>query len=149
MNETPQTSETSTTATAASTPPVTTPTASASSAGVNGAMDGLIDISQFAAVKMRVAQIKTVEKVEKSNKLYKIQVDVGELGERQIVSGIAKFYTPEQLIGRKIIIVANLKPAMLMGVESQGMLLAASSADKTQLSLLMPSEEMPIGSTIS
>jgi len=108
-----------------------------------------IDIAQFAAVKMRVAQIKSVEKVEKSNKLYKIQVDLGPLGERQIVSGIAKFYTPEQLIGRKIIVIANLKPAMLMGVESHGMLLAASSADKTQLSIIAPAEDIAIGATVS
>jgi len=108
-----------------------------------------IDIAQFAAVKMRVAQIKSVEKVEKSNKLYKIQVDMGPLGERQIVSGIAKFYTPEQLIGRKIIVIANLKPAMLMGVESHGMLLAASSADKTQLSIIAPAEDIAIGATVS
>ena len=112
-------------------------------------VDGLIDISQFAAVKLRVAQIKAVEKVEKSNKLYKIQIDVGPLGERQVVSGIAKFYTPEQLIGRKVILVANLKPAMLMGVESNGMLLAASNADKTALSLLTPAEEIPVGAAVS
>lgn len=163
MNETPQSSPATdlaspatdlaspgtVTASSVSVTAPTSPVTANTPATAPDPMAGLIDISQFASVKMRVAQIKTVEKVEKSNKLYKIQVDVGEVGTRQIVSGIAKFYTPEQLIGRKIIIVANLKPAMLMGVESQGMLLAASSADKTQLSLLTPSEEMPVGSTIS
>ena len=111
--------------------------------------EGTIDITQFAAVKLRVAQILSVEKVEKSNKLYKLQVDLGPLGKRQIVSGIAKFYTPEQLLGRKIIVVANLKPAMLMGVESHGMLLAASSDDKSQLSVLTPGEDVPLGAAVS
>jgi methionyl-tRNA synthetase len=111
--------------------------------------EGTIDITQFAAVKLRVAQIISVEKVEKSNKLFKLQVDLGPLGKRQIVSGIAKFYTPEQLLGRKIIVVANLKPAMLMGVESHGMLLAASSDDKSQLSVLTPGEDVPLGAAVS
>jgi methionyl-tRNA synthetase len=110
----------------------------------------LIDIQDFAKVKLCVAQIESVEKIEKSKKLYKIQVDVGAvLGKRQIVSGIAQFYTPEQLVGRKIIIVSNLKPAQLMGTESQGMLLAASTSDRTALSLLTPAEEIPVGSYVS
>ena len=109
-----------------------------------------IDIQDFAKVKLCVARIEAVEKIEKSKKLYKLQLDVGpELGKRQIVSGIAQFYTPEQLIGRKIIIVSNLKPAQLMGTESQGMLLAASTPDRTALSLLAPAEEIPVGSYVS
>lgn len=108
-----------------------------------------IEIQDFAKIKLCVAQIEAVEKVEKSKKLYKLQLDVGALGKRQIVSGIAQFYTPEQLVGRKIIIVANLKPAMLMGIESQGMLLAASTPDKSALTILAPSEEIPAGSFIS
>ena len=72
----------------------------------------LIDIDHFVKVKLRVAQVVSAEKVEKSKKLLKLQVDLGpELGQRQILSGIAQFYTPEQLIGRRIIVVANLKPA--------------------------------------
>lgn len=113
-------------------------------------VEGTLDIADFAKVELKVGAIESVEKIEKSKKLYKIQVDLGpELGKRQIVSGIALFYTPEQLIGRRIIVVANLKPAQLMGVESRGMLLAASSADRTKLTLLTPGEDIPLGSSVS
>lgn len=104
--------------------------------------DELIDIDLFARVKLRTATILKVELVPKSKKLYQIQVDVGELGQRQIVSGIAPYYTPEQLVGKQIVIVANLKPAKLMGVESNGMLLAASTDSDGTLALLTP--ERPI-----
>lgn len=87
-----------------------------------------ITIDDFAKVSLRVAQVRACEKVPKSNKLYKLLLDDGE-GERQIVSGIAKWYTEEELIGKKVIVVANLKPAKLCGVESNGMLLAADTAD--------------------
>ena len=87
-----------------------------------------ISIDDFAKVSLRVAKIKACEKVPKSDKLYKLLLDDGE-GERQIVSGIAKWYAEEELIGKKVIVVANLKPARLRGVESNGMLLAADAAD--------------------
>lgn len=75
-------------------------------------------------VELRTAQVIACEQVPKAKKLLKLQVDLG-YEQRQIVSGISKFYTPEQLIGRKIIVVANLKPAKLCGIESNGMLLAS------------------------
>jgi methionyl-tRNA synthetase len=84
----------------------------------------LISIDEFAKVDLRVGEIKEAEKVEKSKKLLKLKVDIGT-EERQVVAGIAEHYTPEQLIGKKILLVANLKPAKLMGIESQGMVLAA------------------------
>ena len=87
-----------------------------------------ISIDDFAKVSLRVAKIKACEKVPKSDKLYKLLLDDGE-GERQIVSGIAKWYAEEELVGKKVIVVANLKPARLRGVESNGMLLAADAAD--------------------
>ena len=87
-----------------------------------------ITIDDFAKVSLRVAKIKACEKVPKSDKLYKLLLDDGE-GERQIVSGIAKWYAEEELVGKKVIVVANLKPAKLRGVESNGMLLAADAAD--------------------
>jgi methionyl-tRNA synthetase len=87
-----------------------------------------IGIEDFMKVDLRVGRIVTVERVEKSEKLVKLKVDIGaEL--RQVVAGIGKSYTPEELVGKSIVIVANLKPAKLMGVESQGMLLAATSGD--------------------
>ena len=107
-----------------------------------------IDIETFAKVKFRVATIEKVEQVPKSKKLYQIQLDVGELGKRQIVSGIALHYTPEQLVGKQIVIVANLKPAKLMGVESHGMLLAASTAGDEVLAVLTPDKPITPGSQV-
>jgi methionyl-tRNA synthetase len=107
-----------------------------------------IDIETFAKVKFRVATIEKVEAIPKSKKLYQIQLDVGELGKRQIVSGIALHYTPEQLVGRQIVIVANLKPAKLMGVESHGMLLAASTEGDEVLAVLSPDKAISAGARV-
>jgi len=84
-----------------------------------------IDYEEFAKVDLRVAKILAAEAVPKSNKLIKLKVDIGE--ERTIVAGIGKDYKPEELIGKQIVVVANLKPAKLMGVESRGMLLATDT----------------------
>ncbi|NDC37588.1 MAG: methionine--tRNA ligase subunit beta [Proteobacteria bacterium] len=127
---------------------VATPVGTA--AGGDAAQSSLIDINHFASVEMRVGQILTAEKVEKSKKLLKLQVDLGaELGTRQILSGIAQFFTPEQLVGRKIVVVANLKPATMMGLESRGMLLAVSTPDNTGLTLLDPGQTATLGSRVS
>lgn len=122
--------------------------AGAPQAAAAPAPEELIDIDLFARVKLRTATITAVEAVPKSKKLYQLQLDVGELGKRQIVSGIAQHYTPEQLVGKKIIIVANLKPAKLMGVESHGMLLAASTDGDGILSILTPDKEIPAGARV-
>ena len=87
-----------------------------------------IKIDQFGGVELRSATILTCEPIPKAKKLYKIEVDLG-YEKRQIVSGIAKFYKPEDLIGKKVIVVANLAPATLCGVESRGMLLASGEED--------------------
>ncbi|PIR21254.1 MAG: methionine--tRNA ligase [Deltaproteobacteria bacterium CG11_big_fil_rev_8_21_14_0_20_47_16] len=97
--------------------------------------DGLISIDDFAKIELRVAEITSAEKVEGADKLLKLQVSLGD-STRQIVAGIAKHYDPATLVGKKIVVVANLKPAKLRGVESQGMLLAAS--DDTGLCLVDP-----------
>lgn len=107
-----------------------------------------IDIETFAKTELRVATIKHVESVPKSKKLYQIKLDVGPLGERQIVSGLAKHYTPEDLLEKQIIVVANLKPAKLMGVESRGMLLAASTEGDEILAILNPDKPLPAGSLV-
>ena len=92
----------------------------------------MISIDEFAKLELRVAMVKAAEKIAGSRKLLKLQVDLGD-EVRQIVSGIADAYTPESLIGRKVVLVANLKPAKLMGVESFGMVLAASLDGKAVL----------------
>ncbi len=88
----------------------------------------LIGIEDFMKADLRVGRIVSAERVEKSEKLVKLKVDIGT-ETRQVVAGIGKSYTPDDLMGKSIVIVANLKPAKLMGIESQGMLLAASSGD--------------------
>ena len=88
-----------------------------------------VEIDHFGALDLRVAKILACEKVEKSDKLLKLQVDIGS-EKRQIVSGIAKDYAPDDLVGKKVIIIKNLKPAKIRGVESKGMLLASSGKDK-------------------
>lgn len=90
----------------------------------------VISIDEFIRADLRVAEIISAEPVEKSKKLLKLQLSLGtDLGARQIVAGIAKYHTPESLTGRKIVIVSNLAPAMLAGVESNGMLLATTDSE--------------------
>jgi methionyl-tRNA synthetase len=84
-----------------------------------------ISIEDFMKVELRVAKVLTAEKVEKSKKLLKLSVDVGT-EQRTLVAGIAEAYEPESLVGKTVVIVFNLKPAKLMGIESNGMVLAAS-----------------------
>ena len=104
-----------------------------------------IGIDEFMKVQLKVAKILEAERVSKSSKLLKLNVDIG-IEHRQIVAGIGKKYTPEELIGKTIVVVANLKPAKLMGIESQGMVLAAGEND--MLGLLGVSEDLPPGTTI-
>jgi len=87
-----------------------------------------IGIDAFGAVELRVAQILSAEPIPKAKKLLKLQVDLG-YEKRQVVSGIAKFYTPDQLVGKKVCLVTNLKPAKLCGVDSFGMILASGEED--------------------
>lgn len=110
-------------------------------------MENLIDLDEFKKIELRTARVLSAERVPKSDKLVKLILDVGELGQRQIVAGIAKYYEPETLVGKTIIIVANLKPAKLMGVESQGMLLAAK--DGVNLRVLTVDGDIAPGATIS
>ena len=104
-----------------------------------------ISIDQFFGVELRAARILACEKLPKAKKLLRLEVDLG-YEKRQIVSGIAKDYTPEELIGKKVVIVANLAPAKLCGVESNGMLLAASGEDRIRVVFL--DDETPIGARV-
>jgi methionyl-tRNA synthetase len=102
-----------------------------------------IDIDDFLKVDLRTAKIISSEKVKKSKKLLKLEIDLG-IEKRTLVAGIAEKYEPESLVGKNVIVVANLKPATLMGIESQGMILAASEPNGLPI-LLMPSEDLPPG----
>ena len=109
-----------------------------------------ITIDDFAKIALRVGKIVTAEKVEKADKLLKFSVQIGE-ETRTIVSGIAKFYTPEEMVGKNVVVVYNLKPAKLRGIESQGMLLCACEKDENgeeRIVLVTPEKPVKSGSTV-
>lgn len=111
-------------------------------------VEGLISIQDFGKVQLRVGVIEEAEKIEKSEKLLKLQVNLGDtIGKKQVLAGIAKHYNPEDLIKKRIIVVANLKPAKLMGHASEGMLLAASN-ENGQLELVSVSDTFEGGSVV-
>ena len=91
-----------------------------------------LSIEEFAKMDLRVARVLACEKVKKADKLLQLTVDLG-YEQRTVVSGIAKHYQPEELVGKNVILVANLKPAKIRGIESRGMVLAASHDDKLAL----------------
>ena len=107
----------------------------------------LLEIGEFFKTKLIVGTVREAEQIPKSKKLVRLQVDLGEDKLRQLVAGIAEQYQAEDLVGRQIIVVSNLKPAKLMGVESQGMLLAAN-VDGAAI-LLAPESEVPPGTAVS
>lgn len=105
----------------------------------------MITIDDLKKVELKVAKVVSAERIEGSEKLLKLEVDLGE-EKRQIIAGIGKSYNPEDLIGKKIIIVANLEPRSLMGFESQGMVLAANSESGPVL--VMPDKEVNPGTEL-
>ena len=106
-----------------------------------------ITFDHFKTMDLRVGQIKTCEDIEGADKIYKLTIDAGE--ERTVVAGIKLFYTKEELIGKKVVLVANLEPKILRGVSSHGMLLAASTEDKSSLTLVTIDKDIPNGSKVS
>ena len=117
-------------------------------AAVLGAEGVVIDITDFAKVELRVGEVRTAERIPKADKLLLITVDIGEEKPRQILAGIAQYYEPEKLIGRKIVVVANLKPRKLRGYESQGMLLAASVGEEGKPVIATFAEDVPNGARL-
>src|SRR3989344_350520 len=113
----------------------------------------MITFDEFKKVDLRVAKIVSAEKVPDSEKLLRLEINCGDKNEagesvkRQVVSGIAKSYAPENLIGKEILIVANLEPRKLMGLTSNGMLLAARNADGQPV-ILIPEKEVAAGTEI-
>jgi methionine--tRNA ligase beta chain len=112
-----------------------------------------IKFEDFQKIDLRVGKILKAEKVEKSEKLLKLIVDLGNdpstdsgQGIRQLVAGIGKFYKPEDLVGKEIVVMANLEPKKIMGIESQGMLLAADVGGEPVI--LIPEKEVPPGTKI-
>lgn len=139
-----------TTAAGAATAVATAPLPSAPAAAPTAApapVTNQITIDDFLKVELRVGTVLTAEKVEKADKLLRMTVDIGT-EVRQIVAGIAKSYAPETLVGRKVVIVANLAPRKLRGIESQGMIVAASFGEEGQPALASFLEEVPNGARL-
>jgi methionyl-tRNA synthetase len=112
----------------------------------SGAAGPRIKIDDFAKVELRVAEVVAAEPMPKSKKLLKLTVSLGA-EQRTLVAGIAEHYAPADLVGKRVVVVANLEPAKLMGVESNGMVLAASSG--SALAVLTPDRALPPGSKVS
>jgi methionyl-tRNA synthetase len=112
------------------------------------AADGKISIDDFMKVELRVGQVKAAEKVKGADKLLRLEVDIGT-EVRQLVAGIALAYKPEDLIGRKVVIVANLQPRKLRGLESNGMIVAASVGEDGKPVLAGFLEDVPIGAKLT
>ena len=103
----------------------------------------MVNIEDFKKIELVVAQIKEVKEHPNADRLYVLQVDTGR-DVRQIVAGIRKAYTPAELVGRRVILIANMEPAVIRGEVSNGMLLAASDANG--MALLMPDKDIALGS---
>jgi len=107
-----------------------------------------VSIDDFKKIELRVAKVVSVDAIPGADKLYKLTLDLG-YERRVIVSGIKEYYSPQDLIGKKIIVICNLKPAKLRGVVSNGMLLAAESPDGSKLALLtVDNDDIPLGSRV-
>jgi methionyl-tRNA synthetase len=107
-----------------------------------------ISIDDFAKVELRVAQIVVAERIPKADKLLRLEVDLGPHGKRQILSGIAEWYAPEELVGRRIVVITNLAPRKMRGLESHGMLLAASEGEGGKPALATCGEEIALGARL-
>lgn len=106
----------------------------------------MINFEDFKKVDLRVAEIISAEKVEKSEKLMKLEISLGEESKRTVLAGISEFYKKEDLVGKKVVIVANLEPKPMMGMESQGMILAAVENGKPVI--ITPENEVSPGTKV-
>ena len=149
MSDTPTASSTTPSSTTPSSTTASSPApAAAQGAAGQTAAQGApvqITIEEFQKIQLKTARVLSAERVPKSEKLLKLQVSLGS-EQRQIVAGIGKKYEPESLVGKTIIVVANLKPAKLMGIESQGMVLAAGDSEVRGLATIL--EEVDPGTKV-
>ncbi|MEK9134791.1 MAG: methionine--tRNA ligase subunit beta [Patescibacteria group bacterium] len=105
----------------------------------------MVTFEEFQKLDIRIGKVLSAEKIEGSNKLIKLEIDLGE-EKRQVITGMAEFYEPDYFLNKNLVILANLEPRKFMGIESQGMILAADVAG--QPILLIPEKETPPGSII-
>jgi len=110
-------------------------------------MEGVITFDDWQKINLIVAQIKNVEEIQGADKLWKLTIDIGT-ETRTICAGIKKFYSKAELFEKKIIIIKNLASRVMRGIESQGMLLAASNSDDSKVILLSPEKDIEVGSVV-
>lgn len=112
----------------------------------------LISFEKFKKLDFRIATIIEADKVPATKNLLRLQVDLGELGKRQIVTGLAQYYSPDELVGKQIVVLANLKPAVFRGEKSEGMLLAGEIGKAGEAGyrcvLIVPEQELPPGTSV-
>lgn len=120
----------------------------ADAVGTPEGLTGLIEIGDFARVELKAGEVLTAERIPKTDKLLLLSVDLGEKQPRQILAGIAQYYEPETLIGKKVVVVANLKPRTLRGYESQGMVVAASIGAEGRPVIATFTEDVPNGTRL-
>ncbi len=108
-----------------------------------------VKFSEWQKLDLRVGKIISVEEHPNADKLYVIEVDLGKLGRRKLVAGLKVHYKPKELKGKQCIVFANLEPAILRGVKSEGMILAACNEDKTKVKLIITDSDIELGSKIS
>ena len=112
------------------------------------AEDNFITIDDFLKVELKVGEIKVAERIPNADKLLRFEIDLGEAEHRQILAGLAQYYDPEKLIGRKVVVVANLKPRKMRGLESQGMICAASLTEEDTPAIATFLEDVKIGARL-
>jgi methionyl-tRNA synthetase len=128
--------------------PLSPPAPVAPDADAVEGVTNFIEIGDFAKVDLRVGQVLTAERIPKADKLLLLSIDIGEEKPRQILAGIAEYYQPEQMLNRKVVVVANLKPRKLRGHESQGMVVAASIGPEGRPVIATFTEDVPNGARL-
>ena len=111
-------------------------------------MEGIVSFSDWEKIDLRVAEILEIEEIKGADKLYKLKIDLGT-ETRILVAGLKKYYTAQELEGKRIIVFTNLEPRKIKGIESKGMVLAAVSDDHSEVKLLLPDGAMELGSKVS
>jgi methionyl-tRNA synthetase len=111
-------------------------------------MSELVSIQEFGKCDLRVGVITSADDHPNADKLVVMKIDLGPLGERQMVAGLKGHYQTSELVGKRVVAIVNLEPAKLRGVESQGMILAAVNDDQSQVVCLTPEKDIPVGSRI-
>ena len=111
--------------------------------------EGIIDFNEWSKLDLRVGEIKNIEEIEGADKLYQLSVDIGDEELRTLVAGLKPYYNKEELKGKKCIVFTNLQPRKMKGIESKGMILAATTEDKSKVILIQPEKDIENGAKIS